>query len=172
MGQKKLNGASDLLNTLLVRADIPIKEEEPKQKWDDVDNLYMELANSIVDIGSQVNETIRAINAGSLNNVQDLTITINGINRDLLSFTEDLIKIRSLHADKTGFIVDENDHALCLAVFNDYVMLNDRFRAVIYPSTITMTEILFEAMQSSKTDTNVVTDVAFKETPKEEINNV
>ena len=89
--------------------------------------------------------------------------TINGVVRDLDVFTNQLVDLHKLHEGKTGIINDPDELALCISIFNQYSGFSDRFRSVIFPVVITITEAYSESQELAKpseaSDISVITDV-------------
>lgn len=154
------------LDGMFQRAGID-KPVNISQNWDQVDALYTSIAQGIVEIGMKVNEAVRLINSSPAKVENGLVITVNGITSDLNAFTNDLVTIKKRHEGMGGLVKDGEELTLCLSVFSDYMELNDRFRGVIFPSMITMTEGVHAATQAITTaaiqDPTVVSDVEFKE---------
>jgi len=125
------------------------------QYWSDVDNLYNSIANGLVDVSLSINNAIQSIKEAEFIDTKELVITINGLKSDIETFTQDLIKINNRHKGKEGLIQDEDELALCLSVANDYIILNDRFKALIFPPMITITEYVSEAIRLKKQKDNL-----------------
>ncbi len=121
--------------------------KETKQTWAEVDQIYTTIATSILDVGESINLAARAINAAQVSNIAEIAKMVKAIEQDMLIFAEDLAKIRKRHENKQGIINDEDDHALSLSIYNDYVILYDRFRAIIFNPMLTITESLAEVTQ-------------------------
>jgi len=138
----KVKKSSKLVNDLFSSAGIPQEETKSKQSWSDVDAIYNTIASSIVEIGSNINDCIRIINQNGGNANNELVITVNGLTRDIEEFSKDLLKIKKRHEGFFGLVNDDNELALCLSVFNDYVILNDRFKAIIFQPILTITEFM------------------------------
>ena len=129
---------------------------EHKQDWKDVEDIYQTLAQALLETGMQINSAINLINQvnslpatrqSTTLNINELTITIKGLTSDINLFANDLAKIHGLHSSYSGLIKDEDELALCLSVFSDYTVLNDRYRAIIFAPMLTITEFLAEAAQ-------------------------
>lgn len=121
------------------------KLELIEQSWSEVDDIYLSIATSIVDVGVNVNTVVGTLRANQGNaNDPDLVTTVNGLSRDLKQFTDELVQINSRHNDRVGVISNEDELALSISVFSDYSVLSDRFRSVIFPPMLTLTEYLAE----------------------------
>lgn len=154
------------LDSMFARAGID-KPVNLSQNWDQIDALYSTIAHGIVEIGTKVNDAVRVINASPGKVDNGLVITVNGITSDLNAFTNDLVTIKKRHEGQAGLVQDGEELTLCLSVFSDYMELNDRFRGVMFPSMLTMTEGVHAATEAIRLaaiqDPTVVTDVAYKE---------
>lgn len=121
-------------------------QQQSKQSWSDLDNMYQSVAEGICEIGYAVNEHIALAAGLDIENPQELAVIVKGIQQDIEIFTEDLIKIRKRHEGKTGFITDEDELALCFSIFNDYQALYDRFSAITLNPLLTITETITDAV--------------------------
>lgn len=150
---------------------------EPKitQNWKQIDEIYEAVATGIVSVASEVNQAIRAINLLGIQSNAELATNVRALTRDLETYSHDMVVIKSRHEGRSGTVKDGEELALCLSIFEDYVALNDRFRANVFPIVITVTEFLAEAVANNKdkvqevmvndlTNPNIVSDVEVKET--------
>lgn len=166
--RKEFNPA---LDRLFKNAGISVPAPQVQQSWEEVDGLFQTIAEGIVNIGQEVNSSIRLMRSLGVHSNAEVAITVKGLTSDIESFAADLAKIKSRHEGFKGQIKDGEELALCLSVFNDYMVLNDRFRAVVFPAMLTVTEHLTLAMaQASKnqdtlTDPTVISDAVIIETP-------
>ena len=153
---------SVLVNELFNKADIPVPDEV-KQRWEDLEVIYEANAESLFDIALQIRNCTDLIRRVPCSNQKEVIETINGVVRDLDIFTNQLVDLRKLHEGKTGIINDPDELALCISIFNQYSGFSDRFRAVIFPVVITITEAYSEAeelvKQSEASDVSVITDL-------------
>ena len=153
---------SVLIDNLFNKADIPVPEEV-KQRWEDLEAIYQANADSLIDIAIQIRNCTDLIRRVPCSNQKEVIETINGVVRDLDTFTNQLVDLHKLHEGKTGIINDPDELALCISIFNQYSGFSDRFRAVVFPVVITVTEAYSEAeelvKQSEATDTSVITDL-------------
>lgn len=177
MSKKQANPQpSNLIKSLMTNADIV--GDDIKQDWKEVEDLYQSIGLAIIGIGTQINTTINFINniasestVDMKSDVDEITQAVAGIKRDIDSFTNDLVSIHERHTHRTGKVDAGEDMMLCMSVFNDYVILNDRFRSLTFPPMLTITENMmnisskFKKEQAEKQiqDVNVVTDVEVKE---------
>ena len=145
----KKKETSSLVDNLFSNANIP-NDIVAKQNWEELNDLYFTVAQSIVIVGENINESIKTINSIGMSDNKELIVSIDGLRRDIESFTSDLIKIKKRHEGKTGVINDGDDLALCFSIFNDYIILNDRFKAIVFPVVLTVTEHLAEAVDTYK----------------------
>lgn len=161
--------ASPLLTSLLDKAGIV---GDIQQKWDEIDGIYTEIAQGIYQIGVEVNGAIRLINSLGIHKDVELATSVRGMTRDIEEFSQGLLKIKGRHEGMSGRVKDSEELALLLSVFEDYTALNNRFRAVVFPVMLTVTERLAQAQsmtgaeeQKMKNlqDPNVVSDVQVKE---------
>lgn len=129
-----------------------------EHSWSEVDDLYTVVATSLVDIAISINSAIQQINSLGYVDNQELIVAINGVKRDLESFTSELQHIKAGHENHSGIIRGEDELALCLSIFNDYTVLSDRFRAVVFPTMLTITEHLADAIGAIRNTEPVTID--------------
>ena len=122
------------------------------QSWSEVDDIYQVLGEAIIEIAGQVNNSIKLIIQNGLETDTEINIAVNGIKRDIEHFTGDLKSIKSRHSDMSGTIDDEDQFALSCSVFNDYVILNERFKAIIFNPMLTITEKLSAVQKNEVVD--------------------
>lgn len=120
---------------------------QTRQSWSEVDGIYNSIVQGILDVGESINIAAHAINAAKVSNIAEIAMMVKAIEQDMLIFVDDLRKINKRHEGKTGFIDNEDDHALSLSCYNDYVTLFDRFRAIIFNPMLTITETLADVTQ-------------------------
>lgn len=140
------------------------------QQWEEMDQFYQSIGQGLITVGQEVNSSVQLLRNLGITENAEVAVTVNGLNRDLQQFTEDLLAIRKRHDGLVGKVKDGDELALCLSIFNDYVILNDRFRAVVFPAMLTMTEHVTEAVARARKasdliDPNVITDVEVIEKP-------
>lgn len=162
MAKEGTNGVSKLMNQLI--NENGYAPADKTQEWKEVDALYFNIAHSLVELLEQVKTVAEVFKQEADLVSKETIITINGINSDINAFSDDLVKIRERHKGKTGFIDPASeDMILCLSVYNDYVILSDRLKALTFPAMLTLTEAMMEIADRKKAqDPNVVTDVEVK----------
>lgn len=148
-----------------------------KQSWGEVDGIFQTIAEGLVHVGREVNSSIQLMRSLGVENNAEVSVTVRGLTRDIETFANELAQIKSRHEGFKGQVKDGEELALCLSVFQDYMVLNDRFRAIVFPAMLTVTEHLTDAMakvkkQDDLTDPNVISDAVVienkSETPKDD----
>lgn len=133
--------STELLDTLFENAGI----DTGRQKWDDLESLYQEIANSILIISNQLNDSLKAMNLiGYKSN--ELNITIQTFNTDILNFSSSISAIRAKHIGKTGFVTSPDDLSLSMEIFNDYTIMFEHFKTIVLQPSLIVTEHYSEAM--------------------------
>lgn len=127
-----------------------LKQEAPKKTWEELDSIYWTIAESIMNMGENVNGVIRHLNAQHVDNIDEVILTVDGLRRDLEDITQTLVTIRTRYEGKTGVIVDEAENNLCLDCFTDYQALAERQRSMILQPLMTLTEVLAEVDLKNK----------------------
>lgn len=157
-----------LLDKLFKNAGISTPNEKINQSWEDLDDIYKVIAESIVSTAQEVNSCVQMINSAIDKADPELVISVRGLTRDIETFTQELLTIRSRHAGMSGVIKDGDELMLCMGVFNDYTILQDRFRAMAFPVMLTVTEFMSDlhSVQSKDhlTDPTVISDIEVKQT--------
>lgn len=144
------------------------KKKLNEQQWSQLDEIYQTVAESIVEVASNVNQAIQLLNMVGTNNNAELVITAKGLNRDIEDFTRDLVYIKKRHEGKTGVVKDGDDLALCLSIFQDYTILQDRFKAIIFTPMLTISEFLADASDKIMADAKQQTLPVEKEIPNDQ----
>lgn len=137
---------SDIVENMFSNAGLP-NPNQINQNWEEIEAMYQEIGSSFITIGQQINEAIRTINQIGLNNVTELVSTVNTASKDIQSFASKLAATHERHAGKTGRVDNGDELALCLDIANEYFMINDKFRVLIFPAILTITEHMADAMQ-------------------------
>lgn len=163
--------ATPLINQLINKFEFE-QLKEGKQSWEKLKEMYNDIGTAILNSAHGINDHMAIIGQFSKEhpdfNLYELNVTVGAVNSDLQVITQQLRDTYMTHSDKTGE-VSEDDYALCLEVFNSYVMINDQFRALIFPAMLTLTEKVVEITSIIKKeaqvqDIKVITDVVVKET--------
>ena len=161
--------SNPLLDKMFKNAGIDATTAATTQNWDEIEQIYHSIAKGIVDIATEVNDSIKVINAMGITENKELEIAIRGLSGDIEALTKDMVAIHGRHEGFTGPVKDGDELVICLGVFNDYTILNDRFRAVVFPTVLTVTEHLANAVEAKRRQDAVkanVTDVIVKEETK------
>ena len=168
--KKVKTSTSPLLDKLMGNLNLN-QEFKYEQNWESLVSIYTAVAQSIVAIGTEVNNAIRTINALGVVDNAELTISVNGLRKDIEQYATDLITIRSRHENRSGRIKDGNELALLISIFEDYTGMQERIQANAFPVLLTVTEHMSAAVVNKKQqdeqtailDPQVVTDVEVKE---------
>lgn len=161
---------SPLLDKLMGNLDLN-KEFKHEQTWESLTDIYNAVATSIVSIGTEVNNAIRTINALGVTDNVELTVSVNGLRRDIEQYTKDILIIRSRHEGQSGEVKDGNELALLISIFEDYTGMQERIQANAFPVLLTVTEHMSAAVvkkreeeeQQKLIDPTVITDVEVKD---------
>lgn len=121
----------------------PINPAQKAPTWDSVEDIYQSTARAIIDTVESFNSSVQILNAAGITSGELLTATVS-IKRDLDTFVDDLTKIRSQHQTKRGIIHDGDELALSIDIYNDYVLLFDRFKSIVMEPMLIVTEHLAE----------------------------
>lgn len=165
---------SPLMESLMAKAGIE-PEFNSKSNWDELNELYEAIGGSIIEIGTRVNESVALIQRAGLQEVRELVIAISGLNKDLETYTSNLIKTKQRHADKSGMVKNGDELALMLSIYSDYKTIQEFMQANTFQVFILITEKLSEASAVTKQaedqetkqkelqDPTVISDIQVKE---------
>jgi hypothetical protein len=139
-------------------------------KWEDLEELYVSIASGFVEQVNAFNIAVKALKESIYPTSGELTITINGMARDIETLTKELVTIHDHHKDKTD-IINDDDIPMMLTLSQDYRTAAARIQSLLLPSMITITEYLSEmnhvTQQAKMQDPNVISDVIIKESKSE-----
>lgn len=176
--QDKINLApqGSLLNTLMQRADIPVENVEKKpftsgddssqylstQSWDKITEISQVVSQMLVEVAIEINRTIRIINQADISN-KEIEITVDGLKRDLVSFTDKIVNLKQKHEGKSGTVANADEYSASLSIGLEYMSLNEEIRALLFQPLTTLTEYANVAVQQlNAKNPSVVTDVEVK----------
>ncbi len=142
------------LITLIQEVSTMTEQKEHEQKWEELDDIYNVLAQSIVTISANLSETLSKIKGKGYDNDKELTTTVIALTTDINSFVEDLKTIHDQHEGRHGKIENSEDLALCIDLFNEYVILNDKFKAIVVMPMLTITEYMGKVIDTLKKEVN------------------
>jgi len=126
------------------------KNNQSNQRWEELEDIYQAMGRGIVDVTTKVNEAIQYMNSVGIEESPELVLTVRSLVRDITEITESSVSIHSTHSGKTGIIKDSDDLALCLDIFNSYVVLNDKFKGLTMGPMLTITEHLTTAIEKAE----------------------
>lgn len=142
--------------------------------WDEAKEVYDSNCNMVIGTGEIIRngfsdkEIFKYFNS---HEVVEVNTAINGMNNDLMMFTDKLVQIGQLHRQRSGPVTDEKDFELLLQIVDDYTNFATRFSSVVSPNQNFLVDKLGVAMerraQAEAVDTSVVTDVLVKEDKEE-----
>lgn len=124
--------------------DTIVTQTELRQSWEDLDVLYNEIAQAMQDVSVKVASILNKCKAEGIQISNEVSIASKALYNDLNNITDDLIKIKSLHASKHGLVKNENDLSDILDLFNKYYLLFDRFKALTFQELLVITEFMFD----------------------------
>lgn len=152
-----------------------IKDPEANlMSWEDLESIYEENTNMLIAANTSMADVYRL--PGIIVNVPDKKGTIDhirGLAKDVRFFGDQLAKIHSDHAGKTGIVKDSDETVNAIKIYEGYVNWQQEYQSVIIPTITFLSEQAgFAAEEIEKAvgvlDPKVVTDVEVKE-PKDNI---
>ena len=130
---KALGNNSTHLDTIATQTEV-------HQSWEDLDSLYNEISAAMMDISIKVSDILNRCKTENIQVTNEVTLASKALYTDLTNMTDDLLKIKSLHANKKGLVKNENDLSLSLDIFNKYYLLFDRFKALTFQELLVITD--------------------------------
>jgi|JFJP01.1.fsa_nt_gi hypothetical protein len=121
----------------------PISDDihiEQTQCWEDLNNIYNDLAKGMIDLSQQVAAIINNIKLSGNVITGELSIAIKALYTDLDNMSKDLSDILKHHEGKTGVVKNDDELSQLLEIFNMYFLLFDRFRALTFQELLVITE--------------------------------
>lgn len=163
-----------ILNQLMDRAGISNEEKQFTMKWEELDDLYNVVGSGLIDQAISINSAIAAFKLHAVPMTNELAVTVNGITKDIVTMTDELVAIRKHHEGKKGFVQDE-DISIFLTTGQDYKTAADRIQSLLVTPMLTVSEHLIEVQQAmlkkdaedklekDLVDPNVISDAVVKE---------
>ena len=144
--------------------------------WSDVRGLYDSACQMLIGTGEIIRQGFSDRDIFKYFNNQEMVevnTAINGMNKDLQLFTDELANIGKHHLDKSGNVSSDEDFNAILELGQRYTDFTTRFSAVVSPNQKFLTdklgialgrrqEAVAAAEQTAAQDVNVVTDVVAK----------
>ncbi|MEG3033881.1 MAG: hypothetical protein RR877_00105 [Aurantimicrobium sp.] len=146
--------------------------------WDDAKELYDSNCRMVIGTGETIRQGYSDKNIFRFFNSQEtieVNAAINGMNKDLQMFADELARIGQQHISKTGQVTSDDDFNFILELGQSYSDFATRFSAVVSQNQRFLTDKLGIALgrrqeaeaaaaQAAAQDVNVVTDVEAKPT--------
>ena len=134
--------------------EVSLIDEVSRQNWSEIDGIYEACATSVVGMASGVNQALDTIRPHQhllpQSTLAELGILVRGFNNDIETFTRKLVGLKELHTGKSGPVQDGEDLILCLGVFEQYVAFDTEFRALTFPTMLSITEHIGTLLQKLK----------------------
>ena len=146
---KALGNSPSVLDTLANKIEI-------HQSWEDLYGLYNEISSAMVDVSIKVSQILNQCKDSSVQVPKEVVLASKALYTDLTNMTDDLLKIKSLHANKKGLVKNENDLSLALDIFNKYYLLFDRFKALTFQELLVITDFAMHLDQPIQETQGVV----------------
>lgn len=123
---------------------------EIHQSWEDLNGLYNEISSAMVDLSLKVSQILNQCKDSSVQVPKEVVLASKTLYTDLTNMTDDIVKIKSLHADKKGLVKNENELSVALDIFNKYYLLFDRFKALTFQELIIITDFAMHLKQPTQ----------------------
>jgi hypothetical protein len=125
------------------RAGIVPDEKPFTMLWEELEELYNVVAGGLIDQAISVNQAIGLFKQYAVSMNSELTITIQGLTRDIETMTQELMAIHKHHVGKVGKVGDDDISAF-LTLGSDYKTAADRIQSLLVSPMLTVTEHLIE----------------------------
>ena len=121
------------------------KSKAPPMHWQMIDDLSYEIGNSIATMATSINDSVAMVRSMGCDHPDEFNILVKKTNEDLQRFADDFNRVKAQHAGKSGEILDANDNALSITVFENYLQFRALFDGTMHHSLISFTEYALEA---------------------------
>jgi len=111
-----------------------------KQRWEELEDIHNSILNGIFTITSNLQNTLNIVKDIDESNNPILVSAVKTITNDIAEVTDAVINLKKRYEGKKGYVEDGDDLALCLDIFNDYVLINEKFKSVTLEPMLTITE--------------------------------
>ena len=160
-----------LLKKMFENADIPTDggQKDKVQTWDDLKQLQEVCGSGILEVATEINNAVRLIKTAEISN-PEIILTVNGLSRDLMHFTDQLVSLKNRHEHRTGPQANPGEYAEIMNIGMDYMTYQEKFSGVMFQPLVTLTEFHNEAIQKLNeqkeadiTNPAVISDIEVKE---------
>lgn len=129
---------NSVLKGMFERAEI---KDAKHSNWDELNELYYSIADSLVQIGTQVLNVVRFCEQTGYARTAVEEQTISGLRKDLDEFSNRLLEIKASHSNRSGFVKDDDENAIFGDCYVGYNAFFERLQAVTFDSMLTLTEM-------------------------------
>lgn len=141
--------------------------------WDDTKELYETACQMVIGTGETIRQGYSDKSIFSYfnnNEMIEVNTAINGMNKDLQLFAQELGNIGSKHLNRSGAVTNDEDFSIILELGQEYSDFTTRFSAVVSPNQKFLTDKLGLALtrreeieKAAAQEVTIVTDVQVKE---------
>lgn len=168
-GNKRKGKTSKLGDTM---NELHHRKTATKNYWGEFDDLSNTCGTSLINTLQHINGLVGT--EGLVDNIEFLneaTVLINGIKRDINIFTDELVAIKKRHEGRKGQICSDEDVMESISIGNDYITYDERFRSIVVPAVLSLTEMVANAAQRIVDKERGIQDAEVVQfTPTDEIN--
>lgn len=141
---------------------------EVRQTWAEIDEIYKSSATAVVETVKGIKEALDMVRpittSGDIDNIKELNVLTKGFQNDIERFTDTLTSIQKEHVGKEGLVETSEDLTLCFSLFEKYVNFNTEFRAITFPTVVSIMENVSTIVHRAKEDqANNISDVVEKQ---------
>lgn len=129
---------NSVLKGMFERAEI---KDEKHSNWNDLNGLYQSIAESLVQIATQVMNVVCFCEQTGYTRTAVEEQTIVGLRKDLDEFSTRLLEIKASHSERSGFVKDDDENAAFADCYIGYNAFFERLQSVTFDSMLTLTEM-------------------------------
>ena len=134
----------------LPRAIVAERPKAPPMHWQMIDDISYEIANSIATMATSIADSVSMVRSMGCDHPAEFNILVKTTNDDLERFAKDYQVVKAMHAGKSGEILDADDNALSIQVFENYMQFRAKFDGTMHHTLISFTEYALEAKDRAK----------------------
>jgi hypothetical protein len=131
-----------------------IKKTLLENTWDDIQNLYTDVAMTLANVGTSFVELMRIVVNSEISEYipvderRECDILANGFARDIQNLTTQALDNHTQHKGKTGPLASEDETFFSIDIFNNYIIINDQMTSLLLPIVARVTEIVGTASET------------------------
>lgn len=110
------------------------------QYWSEIDAIYNTVSSSLLEIGITFQKSLVLLEKAGMGNDEELLISTKGFYNDLDMCVKELNEVKEEHKDKVGPIIDIDDFALSVKIFQNYSAIFNKFNILAQFSKLMLSD--------------------------------